>query len=82
MILWGLRGLNEKFSNGTIFVDQFFEMVPFAGKKGRNFLGCPLGSVRAFRDLYEIRTPNHCYGTGLAAFMRVELGFTVVFHLV
>ena len=46
------------------------------GQNG-NF-GCPLGSIRAFWDLYEIGTPNHFYGTGMAALTEVELSFRVV----
>ena len=45
-------------------------------------LGCPLGSVWAFWDLNEIRTPNYFHGSGMAAFMGVGHGFKVVSRFV
>ena len=43
------------------------------GLKGH--FGCQLGSILAFWDLNEIRTPNHFYGSGMATFMGEEHGF-------
>ena len=55
-------------------------VFPFKDIGQKGHFGCPLiiGSIWAFCDLHEIRTPHHFYGCGMAAFMGVEHGFSVV----
>ena len=47
-----------------------------SGQNGR--FGCLLGSILAYCDLNEMRTPNHFYGSGMAEFMWVEHDSRVV----
>ena len=61
--------------HGFRVVSLFFRFQDI-GQKGH--FGCPLGSIWAFWDLKEIRTPKHFFGSGMVAFMGVEHGFRVV----
>ena len=70
--------------NGRIYRGRaWFRVVSLSVPKSQDISqkghsGCPSGSVWALWDLDEVITPNHFYGSGIAAFMGLEHGCRVI----
>ena len=64
--------------NGRIFGNRVWFQGRSQDIDQKGHFGCLLGSVWAFWDMNEIRTPNHFYGRGMNTFSGVEHGFRVV----